>query len=161
MPKRFRFRLEPVLRLRRRAVDEQMRVVGEQLRRLGRCRETMAKLRRQVDELLTRSRVERSNTDVDIGMQLQEQRWRLHLKRRIAKQAERLLEMAGVLRSAQAKLADLSKDVKVIEKLRERQYRTFSEEQSREERLEADEQAMQIFLRRARFDWESTEGSAT
>ncbi|MCH7525869.1 MAG: flagellar FliJ family protein [Planctomycetes bacterium] len=153
MAKRFRFRLEPVLRLRRRAAEQQMRVVAVQMRHVAGTREAMKELRRQVLETLARSRNERGRAEVDVGTQLQEQRWRLHLRRRIARQEERIVAAGGALLEAQNKLAELSKQVKVIEKLRERQYRTFTESVDLLERLEMDEIATQRFVRRPRMGW--------
>lgn len=148
MAKRFRFRLEPVLKIRKSGRDEQRRVVAERVRAVRSAREAVSDLERGVTETLARARRTRGDAVIDVGLELQEQRWRLGLHRRIHRSTQQMAEANDSLAAARQELARRSRDVKAIEKLRERRWQAHRLAEARSERLDADEAASQAYVRR-------------
>lgn len=150
MAKRFAFRLEPLLTVRRAYEAEQQRVVAENVRQVQQCIAELANLRGKLSETVGEARRARRRQQMDIGTELQEQRWRAHLKRRIVSQEEEVKTREQSLAEARGELARRSMEVKAIEKLRERRLDEHRREVQREERIESDELATQMFIRRGR-----------
>ena len=147
MAKRFRFRLEPLLTLRKRREDQQQRVVAQRLAQLQRSRELLRDLHRRVDDTVVWARQDRRREQLDVGSALQEQRWRWHLQRRIVQQREEIEDIQTGVHEERAELARRSKDRKAIQKLRERQQAEHLANQARQERMEMDEFASQMHQR--------------
>lgn len=147
MAKRFRFRLEPVLGIRITGRDKQRRVVAERVRALQTTRDAVAELERGVTATLTQARQTRGSVVIDVSLELQEQRWRLGLHRRIHMMNRQMAEANDSLAAARKELARRSRDVKAIEKLRERRWEAHRLSEARAERLEADEMAIQAYVR--------------
>lgn len=150
MAKRFVFRLDPLLTVRNVAQKQQQRIVAECIRGVQRCQGELVDVRTQLSRTVAQARNTRREPRIDVGMELQEQRWRSHLKRRIQWQQRQLQSLEGSLADARQELAKRSRDVKVIEKLRLRRLQAHLENLRRAERIESDELATQMFLRRRR-----------
>ena len=157
MAKHFQFRLAPVLKIRKAGRDQQRRVVAERVRTLQSTREALAELEGGVTATLAQARQTRGVAVIDVGLELQEQRWRLGLHRRIHETVRQMDENHASLAAAREELARRSRDVKAIEKLRERRRETHRLAEARSERLEADEMATQVYVRQTRAA--STAGS--
>ena len=149
MAKRFVFRLEPLVTVRKAKEAEQQRVVAERVRRAQQCINELATLREKLSQTVGEARRTRRRRRMYIGMELQEQRWRAHLKRRIALQEEKLAVQGQSLAEARRELARRSMELKVIEKLRQRRLEEYRQEVQREERIDSDELATQMFIRRS------------
>ncbi len=148
MAKRFRFRLEPLLKLRKGREDEQKRAVASRVGELQRCVEHLAQLHRGVDETIARAREDRGAERLDVPTALAEQRWRLHLKRCITQQQGQVQGVQALLNGDRAELVRRSRNRKVIETLRQRQWQEHAAAQAREERAESDEIGAQAYRRR-------------
>ncbi len=72
------------------------------------------------------------------------------LDQEIAKSNENLARKRVEVDAERARLAETSKELKVIDKLRERQWKRFSVKIAREEQVANDEAALQMYLRRQR-----------
>lgn len=158
MAKRFQFRLEPVLRVRKARRDEQRRMVAQHARALQLHREAIAELEGRVSATLTQARQTRVGAVIDVGLELQEQRWRLGLRRRIHMAMQQMNESTVSLANAREELARRTRDVKAVEKLRERRWNAHRLAEERTERRDADETAAQMYIRRA--GGTSTSGAA-
>ena len=149
MPGRFRFRLEAVRKVRQQAQDAQQRVVAGVLREIGQTesgiRQLTEELRAEVGASRTAQSFERLDLTVIRGHRFR-QTW---LQGRILDGREELARQQARLAQERDKLAEASRRLKVIEKLRERQWERFSTEERRAEQRENDEIANQLHLRRA------------
>ncbi len=150
MAKRFTFRLETVLTLRKRSEDRQRRAVAERLRDLQQSRERLSGLHQRAADTIARVRSGRRQDEFDVLRARQEHQWHGHLKRRIADQRQEIKDLQTTLDRERAELARRSKDRKAIDKLRERQLLAHQTEQNRRERAESDECATQMFMRQRR-----------
>ena len=160
MARQFQFRLQVVLKLRQQARDEQRRVVAEHVRGVDAARRRIDSL---VDDLAAtkgESRGVQLTGDLDVRTLRQHQLHRSWLERSIAGARGEWERRRADLGAQQAMLSELSKRVRVIEKLRERQWERFRFEMAREEQLTNDEAALQLFERRARLMENETTGDA-
>ncbi len=148
MAGRFRFRLEVVRRLRKQDRDEQRRVVAERVGAVSRVERRLVDLNEQlrghVDQTRRAQHVERLSVD-----SLRTHHWykgRLH--REILETEGELTGCVKELDTERVSLADATRRLKVIEKLRERQWTRHQLQARREEQSANDEMALQNFGRR-------------
>lgn len=158
MPK-FRFQLEPVLDMRKRAEqDHQLRVAALERERLA----IEDKLRACQQSLITarldmRSRLGGSGTpgaDSPGGrVNVQELRMQATSSLHTAAQAQRIaIELAGAYKRLELARAELLKAAtarKAVELLREKRYQEWRQEQEKKDTLRVDEAATQQFLRQS------------
>ena len=125
MARKFRFRLETVLRLRQRARDAQRRVVANAVQSVTRVEERIDELTRQLQGTIERSRdaLRKRNPDVvSLRGHLLHRGW---LHREIAESNGTLAQKRTELDAERARLAETSKRLKVIEMLRDKQGKRF------------------------------------
>ena len=149
MPGRFRFRLEAVRKVRRQAQDAQQRVVAGVLREI---RQTEAGVRQLTEELRAEvgaTRAAQSIQRLDLPRIRGHQFRQTWLQGRVLDAQTELGRLQTRLEQERAKLAEAARRLKVIEKLRERQWERFCIEERRAEQRENDEVANQLHLRRA------------
>jgi len=147
MAKRFVFRLEPLSKIRRARQSEQQRVVAERLLVVQRCVEMVAMLEGRLRSAEEDMRSSRAGGVVDAVFQMQGQRFREFMIRRIAG-ARRSLEQADAsLVGARQELGRRSTELKAIENLRRRRLEEYVREQERAEIIELNEVGVQTFLR--------------
>ena len=150
MVRRFRFRLETVRRLREQSRDAQRRVVAEAVRAVTRIEERITQLAGELQDACGRSRDVRGAGMLDTMSLKGHQVYRSWLHRKIAESHEELADKQALLERERAKLAEVSTRLKVIENLRDRQWKRHLVEVAREERAVGDEAAQQGYLRRRR-----------
>ena len=150
MAKRFEFRLDPLLSLRKRREDEQRRIVAEGVRSIENGRDALAGLERGIDDSMDQARKSGRRDKLDIAVALQDQRWRSYLQSRVARQQQTIHSLESSLGDAREELVRRSTELKVVSELRERRLREHVAEQNRQERLEEDEAANTLYLRRSR-----------
>lgn len=150
MARRFRFRLETVRRLRKQALDAQRRVVADAVQALVRVEERIAALTRTWHGMVDQSRDAMRIQRLDLVSLSGHQVYRGWLDQEIAKSNESLARKRAELDAERVRLAETSKELKVIDKLRERQWKRFSVKIAREEQVANDEAALQMYLRRQR-----------
>ena len=150
MARRFRFRLETVRKLRQQIRDRQRCVVMEKAQAVGQVDERMAdlvnELHRTSDGTRTAFGVGRLNVALLQGYQW----YRGWLRRKIEESQVERKAKNTVLAVEQAKLAEASKKLRVIEKLRERQWERYRIEQNREEQAASDEAVLHRYGQRSR-----------
>lgn len=150
MARKFRFRLETVRRLRKQTMDAQRRVVADAVRAVTLVEERIAVLTRRRCGAVDQSRDAMGTHCLDLVSLRGQQVYRGWLDHEIAKSNESLAGKRVELDAERAKLAETSKELKVIEKLRERQWKRFRVKIAREEQAANDEAALQMYLRRQR-----------
>lgn len=147
MAQRFQFRLEAVLKVRRQRRDHCRRRFAEQLRRVQQQERRLVDLH---DQVQTESRARRSDArqaELDMSLLRSRQYYVGHLQRTIEAQEVELERLRRELEAERATLVGASRELKVIEKLRERQWERHCTTASRRETIEADESSVDLFRR--------------
>jgi len=159
MAKRYRFRLEVVLRLRRQKQDDCRRTVAARLRqiaglgaRIDRLNEALGTESARLRTLALPDGTERAGGAgaLDIPGIRRHRNYALYLQDDTAAARRELAEQRGELKREQAALAQAAKNVKALEKLEERQRRGHDLILRRAELAQADEIGAQ-FARRQRW----------
>ncbi len=150
MAKRFRFRLETVQKMRERERDVQRRALAERLRAIDAVQQRIATLNRGLTDDTERLRKARPVGPMDVScirLHLIHRGW-LHHSVRAAH--EEMTQRQTEVGKERGRLADASKRLRVIEKLRERQWARHRAAAAREEQASMDEAALHLHLRRSR-----------
>lgn len=150
MAKRFSFRLETVLRLRKRKEDQKKRVVAERLREISNLQDCLMSLNEQIASEIRKTRERAGHAHIDVPEMSQRRFWISHLQRSAGRTESRIRESKEQLTLDRKALAEAAKEYRVIEKLREKQFQKHGEELQRLEILEADEMAINRYLRQRR-----------
>lgn len=148
MAPRFQFRLETVRKLRTQARDQQHRVVADAIHRVSRNEERISLITKELRNTVEDTRLDRSCKSLDVLSLRENQLYRGWLHRKIMEADAELFRSREVLNQERAKLQEASKQLKVIEKLRERQWDRYQTKQKREEQSLYDEAALQLYQRR-------------
>ena len=141
MPRRFQFRLQPVLEQRERIEQEQQRRVAEieseRLRHEQTLRTIQAELAQARDGL--RARLQQPGAEAGFASV----RWQANASLHTTIRAQRAaIELAGTLRrleSARAELLKATADRKAVQMLKDKRYAEFQTEMRRRESGELDE----------------------
>jgi flagellar protein FliJ len=142
--KRFNFRLETLLRVRKLREREAKRKVAAQhaeIARVDRLNElTAAEILQQQEVLLAGQQQGRLDP-----LSLQRGRaWVAYLRRLIALRQVQRTELVQQLRLLQAAYRDARTQTRIIEKLRERRWHEYTRERDRKDQAAADELAQQL-----------------
>jgi flagellar protein FliJ len=139
MAKRYRFRLETLLRLRQQREDEKKRIVASRLRKIRSLEQHKQVLETRIAEQteIIRGLLVRDQMDVD---ELKAGRhWMIRLRRGVLEAGGALSSNRAMLAQERADLANARKETKVLERLKEKQQTAFSAELERLDRIEADD----------------------
>ncbi len=147
MAKQFEFRLETVLKLRKQDEDAAKRVVAERLREIRGVEAEITGLRGQIAQQLDAFRETNAAGQLDMTQISRHRFWLTHLDRGVLLGQHRLAELHGELAKERAALAEARKRVRILEKLKERQYERYRKELDRAEAIENDEIGKAIYLR--------------
>lgn len=138
---RFRFRLATLLRLREAARDERRAALAEAYR----VDEVLVGRAEQLDQELARLRARMRHVagpgQVDVDELLEAQRYELSLRAGRGRLDEQRRSVAEEIERRRELLAEANREVRVLEKLREKQARRHREEQARQEIKLLDETA--------------------
>jgi len=145
--KQFRFRLQPLLRLRKQQEDQKKRAVGVLLTQIY-------DLQRQALELAEAIKAEGDTLkqqyiqgNVDLNWVSHYRRYVTSVQRAIAERIQKATNIQERLHQARRELAEAAKQSKILEKLKERQQRQYEREWQRKENREMDEIGTKAFLR--------------
>jgi len=140
--KRFRFRLETVLSIRRQREDQQKRVVAARLRQLGALRRQAQTLDIQISREVEAARDMLHPGPLEAQRVARHRFWLGHLRRLGHDTEQRIAEADGALAGERQVLSQRATERKVLEKLREILEARHRAETARGERAEADELAI-------------------
>ncbi|MCH7870513.1 MAG: flagellar FliJ family protein [Planctomycetes bacterium] len=144
MAKRFRFRLETLLRIRRLSEREAQRKVAAKQAEIARIDELSRQARREIlsqeDELRKRQSGERLNV-ADLSTR---RSWIAHLQRTILLHKHLRGQREDELKKVVAELGRARTQALVVQKLRERRWSEYRKEHDRREQSELDELARQM-----------------
>ncbi len=141
MAKRFTFRFETMLKIRRQREDEHKRIVADRIRQIAETQEQIASLGRQIGEEMDAMRSRQSPGTIDIQQAIRHRHWLGHLHRNALEAESRLRYLEAKLVQERAALAEAARQRRILEKLKERQHDRFVREQDRRETLQLDELA--------------------
>lgn len=147
MASRFQFRLETVLRLRRRRFEERERVVAARLRLMEEERMRIATAERAIAEAADKSRALQAAGPLDVAS-IRRQRGHMQVQHGLIGEAmQRLAEHEAQLARERAAMIEAHVALKAIEKLKERRYARYLEEVKRAETAEQNEAAINRYRR--------------
>lgn len=147
MAGRFRFRLEAVRRVRKQTQDTQRCVVADAVQAVQEVENRMGRLTEELDLTMDRSRDARRPRDLDISALRSHQVYRGCIHRRLLESATEIVKRRATLDAERSKLAETTKRLKAIEKLRERKLASHVKALEREEQAGHDETAAGLYLR--------------
>ena len=148
MARVFRFRLAVVQQVREHARTRQRRRVAQALREVNLVKQRMATMANRLQETTRATRATGQTKIIDVHSLRTIQFHRGWLERRMEESATELEERARALEVERSELAEATKHLKVIEKLRERQWGRHKLEEQKEERADLDEAAVHGYLRK-------------
>ncbi|KPK76569.1 MAG: hypothetical protein AMJ79_06310 [Phycisphaerae bacterium SM23_30] len=148
--KKFNFRLENLLKLRRQQEDLKKQVVGTLLGQVHEQQrqslEMAAAIQKEGAEL--KRQYQKGKVDLDwVG------HYRLyvtHLHNVIQQRIKRVAEIQVILKAARQELVEASRQTKILEKLRERRKKCYDRQLRRNEAQQQDEISIGAYLRRDR-----------
>ncbi|MDX1947351.1 MAG: flagellar export protein FliJ [Pirellulaceae bacterium] len=143
----FRFRLETLLRLRTAERDERRADLAKAQRALAVLQGQADDIDLQRGELATQTRQLSSPGEADIDALVRTHRHELVLRTQRAHVAGQLTQVAAELERRRQVLVEADRQVRVLEKLRQRQQAAHRQRQDKLEMKQLDEQAAQGFLR--------------
>lgn len=154
MARHYVFRLLPVLRLRERREDECRRRVAGQLRQIARVQGELQLLDDELTGEVSRIRDGQLERALDASLACRQRGYVAWLQRRRLDAGKAIAGLEAGLRTERAALVEAAREVKTLQKLRERQETRAAEAQRRQDRIEQDERAVQVYLRQtmARMD---------
>ncbi len=148
--KNYKYRLEPLLRLREQKEREKQRVVGAlagDIAEQQRQALEMASAIRQEGEAL---KDQHSRGEVDVTWMGHYLMYVSHMQQGIQKRIHTVGEIQKKLAVARQDLAEAAKEKKILEKLKEKQRERFLSEAERYERGQMDEMSTNRYLRGSR-----------
>jgi len=140
---RFKFRLEVVRRIRKEAQDAQRRVVGEAIRSLQDTQGRIARLGEQLEGATQDARDVQSGRFLNMAWLRSHHLHQGYMRRHVVSAQAELNGRRTRLDEERAKLAEVTKRLKAIEKLRERRKTQHDAGLRRREQADLDEAALQ------------------
>ncbi len=144
MARRFRFRLETLLRVREIREREAKRRVGAKQAEIARVDQLN---RLTAEEISQRQDVLRSHQRQGVlapDALVRENAWIAHLRRTIVERQALRTQLARDLKTRQAEFRQARTQKRIIEKLRERRWEEYCKDRKRRDQAETDELARQL-----------------
>ncbi len=149
----FTFKLQPVLRQRELIEQARQRdVAAADARRAAVARE-LRQLEETVDSAMTELRQNRLTGPLNLSYIAGHRRFMLAMQRQSAALAQKLEQEKKKVDAERVKLAEASRQRRMIEKLREHQQAAWQEAMNRKETAALDEVAMQMSTEQLRAEW--------
>lgn len=150
MAKRFQFRLETLLRVRRLNEREAKRKVAAKQAEIARIDELSRQARREILSQENELRSEQSVGKLNVAALSTRRSWIAHLQRMLLLHKQMRLERRGELQTVSAELSRVRTQTQIVEKLRERRWGRYLKDRDRREQAESDEMARQLLYVRQR-----------
>lgn len=147
MAGRFRFRLEVVRRVRKQAQDAQRRVVADAVQSVKNLESRIGRLTSDLHRTMDRTRDARRPRQLDLPSLRRHQVYRGCIHGWLLESATELAECQAALDGQRSKLAETTKRLKAIEKLRERKWASHVQALGRAEQAGYDEMAAGRYVR--------------
>lgn len=141
MAKRFRFRFETMLKIRRQREDEHKRIVGERLAQIAEVRTELARLEQLTHQGMDSIRAVQQPGRIDLQQAMAQRGWVAHLHKATLNARTQLGALEARLAQERAALAEAAKQRRILEKLKERQGERHRLEEQQAETRAADDLA--------------------
>ena len=148
--KKFDFRLQPLLRLRRRQEDQKKCVVGSYLAQISeqqRLALIMSETIKKEGEYLKK---QHSNGTVDLIWVTHYYRFVTHTQNAMAQRINNVIQIQKKLTGAREELTQAARQTKILEKLKEKQKKRYEQRLQKLNIRELDEIGTNVFLRSRR-----------
>jgi flagellar FliJ protein len=139
MAKRFRFRFETMLKIRRQREDQQKRVVGERIAQIESVQQELHRLDQLAQQSVETIRTVQQGGRIDLQQAIAQRGWVAHLHKATLDAQTRLRGLEARLAQERAVLAEAAKQRRILEKLKERQTERHRLEEQRVETRLADD----------------------
>jgi flagellar export protein FliJ len=149
MAKRYAFRLETLLRLRQQREDEQKRVVASRLRKIKSIEQQKQVLQVRITEQVDSMRGLLTRGQMDIDQLKAGRHWMVRLRRGVLEADGAIVANRSMLAQERVHLANVRKDTKILERLKEKQREAFFVEIERQDRIESDDMNVTRFAHAA------------
>lgn len=142
MARRFKFRLETVLKLRQRLEDEKKRVVADRLREIVQATNDRHGIQQQIEHQIDAMRGRIQQGKIDTRYIARDRHWLSRLNLQVLETQAAIRTLQAKLSMEQAELSEASKQRKILDKLRERQMFSYRQTVEKLEQKESDELAV-------------------
>ena len=150
MAKRFNFRLETVLKLRKQNEEKKQRALAERLGEMSTLQDHLMGLNSQI---ASERRVAGSfavHAHLDVPAMSKRRFWVSHLQRGVLDTESQIRKLEESVLEDRHALAEAAQEFKIVETLRSKQQQEHDQMQARQETIEADEIALQYHTHRQR-----------
>jgi flagellar FliJ protein len=137
--RRFVFRFETLLKIRRQREDHHKRIVAERVRQIVAARERLDALRQQITDEETAIRTGQQPGTLDMQQIVRHRHWLGHLHRSVLDTQAELRGLEARLAQERAALAEAVKQRRILDKLKERRLERHLQEELRRETTAADD----------------------
>ena len=145
--KKFRFRLEPLLRLREQREDQKKRVVAQYQLRINEMQRQALEMAERIKEEGEYLRDQHRRGTVDLHWLRHYYSFVTHTQRAIARRIDEVLGLQKELTTARQELMEATRQKKVLEKLKEKQKLRYLKHLEKREVHRLDEIGTSAFLR--------------
>ena len=136
------------MKLRKQKEDENKRTVAQRVGEMTKLRDHLMKLNEQITSEIRKARENALHAHLDTTDLSKQRFWISHLQRGVLETEFRMRNLEKQVTADRTVLAEASKEYKVIETLRDKRLQAHNDQQERLETIEADEMAVNQFLRR-------------
>ena len=136
------------MKLRKQKEDENKRAVAQRVREMTQLRDHLMTLNEQIASEIRRARENAVHAHLDTSDLSKQRFWISHLQRGLLETEFQMRNLEKQLTTDRTVLAEASKEYKVIETLRDKRLQAHTREEERLETIEADEMAVNRFVRR-------------
>lgn len=139
MAKRFRFRFETMLKIRRQREDQHKRIVAERIRQIRQVERERVSLERRIAENMEAIRQSQAGGTIDLQQAIRHRNFLTHLHRAALEAESQRRGLEARLAQERQALAEAAKQCRVLDKLKEHQWDRHRREQERIEQNAADD----------------------
>ncbi len=136
------------MKLRKQKEDENKRAVAQRVTEMSKLQDHLMTLNEQIASEIRKARENAVHAHLDTSDMSKQRFWISHLQRGVLETEFRMRNLEKELTADRTVLAEASKEYKVIETLRDKRLQAHNDEQERLETIEADEMAVNQFVRR-------------
>jgi flagellar FliJ protein len=144
----YRFRLEPIVKLREQTRDERRRELAQAYEAERILRQQEAEMQAEIDATQDRTRAAAGQGSVSVEDLLNSRRYQLLLRSQMAAVQGQIAHVLEEIERRRGALMEADREVKVLEKLRERQREQYEQAELHREAKQLDEAALRGFARR-------------
>jgi len=145
--KKFRFRLQPLLALKKQREDEKKRVVGDLLSEINQHQQEALEMAGAIKSEGEKLKQQHQQRRIDLEWMGHYRIYVQHLQTAISKRIAMVAQIQQRLTEAREELAQAAKEAKILEKLKEKQQQQHEKQLRRRETIEQDEIATNLYRR--------------